>query len=196
MGDKEIGQVELRLQILQQVQDLSLDGHVQRGHRLVADDELGLQGQRPGDAHPMAAAAVQLVGIGVEQPGGEAHHVHQPGDLLIPVSYTHLDFSVGSIPRNIISLALPMTAAQLINVLYSVVDRIYLGRLPGHLALTGLGLTLPIISIVMGFANLCGTGGAPLCSIYRGKGEEEMCIRDRPRPLAKKPCSGAGTSRW
>ena len=66
------------------------------------------------------------------------------------------DFSVGSIPRNIISLALPMTAAQLINVLYSVVDRIYLGRLPGHLALTGLGLTLPIISIVMGFANLCG----------------------------------------
>ena len=87
------------------------------------------------------------------------------------------DFSVGSIPRNIISLALPMTAAQLINVLYSVVDRIYLGRLPGHLALTGLGLTLPIISIVMGFANLCGTGGAPLCSIYRGKGEEEEAER-------------------
>ena len=47
MGDKEIGQVELRLQILQQVQDLSLDGHVQRGHRLVADDELGLQGRCP-----------------------------------------------------------------------------------------------------------------------------------------------------
>ena len=67
------------------------------------------------------------------------------------------------------SLAVPMTAAQLINVLYSVVDRIYLGRLPGHLALTGLGLTLPIISIVMGFANLCGTGGAPLCSIYRAR---------------------------
>ena len=50
------------------------------------------------------------------------------------------DFSQGSIPRNILSLALPMTAAQLVNVLYSVVDRIYLGRLPGssHLALTGL----------------------------------------------------------
>lgn len=77
------------------------------------------------------------------------------------------DFSVGSIPRNIISLALPMTAAQLINVLYSVVDRIYLGRLPGHLALTGLGLTLPIISIVMGFANLCGTG-APPCAPSTG----------------------------
>ena len=53
------------------------------------------------------------------------------------------DFSVGSIPRNIISLALPMTAAQLINVLYSVVDRIYLGRLPGHLALTGPGADAP-----------------------------------------------------
>lgn len=61
------------------------------------------------------------------------------------------------------------------NVLYSVVDRIYLGRLPGssHLALTGLGVTIPIVSIIMGLANLCGTGGGPLCSIYRGKGDEE-----------------------
>ena len=85
------------------------------------------------------------------------------------------DFSQGSIPRNILSLALPMTAAQLVNVLYSVVDRIYLGRLPGssHLALTGLGVTIPIVSIIMGLANLCGTGGGPLCSIYRGKGDEE-----------------------
>ena len=87
------------------------------------------------------------------------------------------DFSQGSIAKNIMSLAVPMTAAQLINVLYSVVDRMYLGRLPGHLALTGLGLTIPIVSIIMGFANLCGTGGAPLCSIYRGKGEEEEAER-------------------
>lgn len=83
------------------------------------------------------------------------------------------DFSKGSIPKTILTLAGPMTLAQLINVLYSVVDRMYLGRLPGHLALTGLGLTMPIISILMGFANLCGMGGAPLCSIHRGKGEEE-----------------------
>ena len=85
------------------------------------------------------------------------------------------DFSQGSISRNILSLALPMTAAQLVNVLYSVVDRIYLGRLPGsgHLALTGLGITIPIVSIIMGLANLCGTGGAPLCSICRGQGDEE-----------------------
>ncbi|OUN20678.1 MATE family efflux transporter [Flavonifractor sp. An82] len=70
-------------------------------------------------------------------------------------------------------MAVPMTVAQLINILYNVVDRMYLGRLPGHLALTGLGLCLPIISIVMGFANLCGMGGAPLCSICRGRGEDE-----------------------
>ncbi len=81
------------------------------------------------------------------------------------------DFSKGSISKNILSLAVPMTAAQVVNVLYSVVDRIYLGLLPGHLALTGLGLTLPVISIIMGFANLCGTGGAPLCSMARGRGD-------------------------
>ena len=75
--------------------------------------------------------------------------------------------------RNIIYMAVPMTVAQLINILYNVVDRMYLGRLPGHLALTGLGLCLPIISILMGFANLCGMGGAPLCSICRGRGEQE-----------------------
>ena len=85
------------------------------------------------------------------------------------------DFSKGSISSNILALALPMTAAQLVNVLYSVVDRIYLGRLPGssHLALTGLGVTIPIVSIIMGLANLCGTGGAPLCSICRGRGDDE-----------------------
>lgn len=84
------------------------------------------------------------------------------------------DFSQGSIPWNILSLAVPMTAAQLVNVLYSVVDRIYLGRLPGsgYLALTGIGVTTPIVSILMGLANLCGTGGAPLCSISRGRGDD------------------------
>ena len=85
------------------------------------------------------------------------------------------DFSQGSILRNIIGMAIPTTLAQLINVLYSVVDRIYLGHIPGdgQLALTGLGVTMPVISILMGFANLCGTGGAPLCSIQRGKGDYE-----------------------
>ncbi len=79
--------------------------------------------------------------------------------------------------RNIIAMAVPMTVAQLINILYNVVDRMYLGRLPGHLALTGLGLCLPIIFILMGFANLCGMGGSPLCSICRGRGENEEAER-------------------
>ena len=79
--------------------------------------------------------------------------------------------------RNIIAMAVPMTVAQLINIPYNVVDRMYLGRLPGHLALTGLGLCLPIISILMGFANLCGMGGSPLCSICRGRGENEEAER-------------------
>ncbi|MCI8950645.1 MAG: MATE family efflux transporter [Lachnospiraceae bacterium] len=85
------------------------------------------------------------------------------------------DFSQGSVIQNILKLALPMTLAQLINVLYNIVDRIYIGRIPDHatMALTGLGLCLPIISMVIAFANLFGMGGAPLCSIYRGKGNEE-----------------------
>ena len=82
------------------------------------------------------------------------------------------DFSQGSIVSNILKLAVPMTTAQLINVLYNIIDRIYIGRIPENstLALTGLGLCLPIISMVTAFANLFGMGGAPLCSIERGKG--------------------------
>ena len=89
------------------------------------------------------------------------------------------DFSQGSIPRNIMDLAVPMTAAQLVNVLYSVVDRVYLSRLSStdSLALTGLGVCMPIVSILMGFANLCGTGGAPLCSINRGRGDDREAER-------------------
>ena len=89
------------------------------------------------------------------------------------------DYSVGSIPKNILSMALPMTVAQLVNVLYSVVDRIYLGHLPGsnHLALTGIGVTMPIVSVIMGLANLCGTGGAPLCSMARGRGDSDDAER-------------------
>lgn len=69
-----------------------------------------------------------------------------------------------------------MTAAQLINILYNIVDRMYIGHIDGTeglMALTGLGLCLPIVSIIMGFANLCGMGGSPLFSIHRGKEERE-----------------------
>ena len=82
------------------------------------------------------------------------------------------DFSKGSVMANILRLAVPMTLAQLINVLYNIVDRIYIGIIPENatLSLTGLGLCLPIISMVGAFANLFGMGGAPLCSIERGRG--------------------------
>lgn len=85
------------------------------------------------------------------------------------------DFSKGSVSGNILSLALPMTLAQLINVLYNVVDRIYIGHIPGAstVPLTGLGLALPIITIITAFANLFGMGGAPLCSIARGQKENK-----------------------
>lgn len=85
------------------------------------------------------------------------------------------DFTQGSILQNIMSMAIPITLGQLINILYSVVDRIYIGRIPGtaSLALTGLGLSIPVTTIVMAFSNLFGMGGAPLCSIERGKGDEK-----------------------
>ncbi|WP_394925742.1 MATE family efflux transporter [uncultured Robinsoniella sp.] len=85
------------------------------------------------------------------------------------------DFSKGNVYKNILELAVPMTMAQLINLLYNIVDRVYIGRIPeqGTLALTGLGLCFPIITMVSAFANLFGMGGAPLCSIERGRGDTE-----------------------
>lgn len=80
------------------------------------------------------------------------------------------DFGQGSIAANILRLAVPMTLAQLINVLYNVIDRIYIGHIPhtSTEALTGIGLTLPVITIITAFANLFGMGGAPLFSMSRG----------------------------
>lgn len=80
------------------------------------------------------------------------------------------DFSTGSVSGNILRLAIPMTLAQLINILYNVVDRIYIGHIPhtSTEALTGVGLALPIITIITAFANLFGMGGAPLFSMARG----------------------------
>ena len=85
------------------------------------------------------------------------------------------DFSQGSIMKILLRLAVPMTMAQLINVLYNVVDRMFIGRIGGESmdALTGVGVCLPMITIVIAFANLVGTGGAPLFSIERGQKNEE-----------------------
>ena len=85
------------------------------------------------------------------------------------------DFTKGSVAKVILKMALPLAVAQLVNVLYNIVDRIYIGQMPdvGSTALTGLGLAMPIITAVSAFANLCGHGGAPLCSIARGKGDTD-----------------------
>ena len=81
------------------------------------------------------------------------------------------DFSKGSVQKSIISQALPLMLAQLVQLLYNVVDRIYIGHLSGtdSLALTGIGLVFPITSLIAAFTNLFGTGGAPLFSIARGE---------------------------
>jgi len=85
------------------------------------------------------------------------------------------NFAVGSVSKHILSLAGPMIVAQLINVLYNVIDRIYIGRIGSNatLAMSGLGICLPVITIISAFANLFGMGGSPLCSIARGKGNNE-----------------------
>lgn len=89
------------------------------------------------------------------------------------------DFSKGSVCGHILLQAVPLTIAQLIQLLYNIVDRIYIGHLPGTngAALTGVGLVFPIISIISAFTNLFASGGAPLFSIARGAGEEQKASR-------------------
>lgn len=79
------------------------------------------------------------------------------------------------IGRLLLKLALPTVAAQIINMLYNIVDRIYIGHIKGvgALALTGVGVCMPIIMIVTAFAALVGNGGAPRASIFMGKGEND-----------------------
>ena len=77
--------------------------------------------------------------------------------------------------RLLLKLALPTVAAQLINMLYNIVDRIYIGHIPdiGATALTGVGVCMPLIMIVSAFAALVGYGGAPRASIFMGKQDKE-----------------------
>ena len=85
------------------------------------------------------------------------------------------DFSRGRVWQNIIYQALPLMLAQLVQLLYNVVDRVYIGHLPGSdgLALTGIGLVFPLTTLIAAFTYLYGTGGTPLFSIARGAAEEE-----------------------
>ena len=78
-----------------------------------------------------------------------------------------------------LKLAVPTVAAQLINMLYNIVDRIYIGHIPevGSTALTGVGVTFPIITLVSAFAAFAGQGGAPLASIQLGAGRRDEAER-------------------
>ena len=86
---------------------------------------------------------------------------------------TQSDFSVGSVRRLILSQAVPLIVAQVIQLLYNIVDRIYIGHLPGigPMALTGLGITFPVVVLIVAFTTLFGTGGATLFSLARGRGD-------------------------
>ena len=85
------------------------------------------------------------------------------------------DFSTGRVWRRIVTQAVPLTLAQLTQLLYNIVDRVYIGHLPGadSTALTGLGLTFPVVTLIAAFTALFGSGGTPLFSIARGAGEED-----------------------
>ena len=79
------------------------------------------------------------------------------------------------IGKLMLELALPSVLAQIVNVLYNIVDRIYIGRIPdvGSLALTGVGVTFPIITIISAFAGFASGGGAPLAAIALGQKNRE-----------------------
>ncbi len=85
------------------------------------------------------------------------------------------DMGSGSIPKLMLNLAIPAVVAQLINMLYNIVDRIYIGHIPdaGASALTGVGLFLPILMMINAFAMLAGSGGAPRAAIAMGKNDRE-----------------------
>lgn len=86
-----------------------------------------------------------------------------------------VDFSKGSIPKNIMNVALPIIISELVHVLYNMVDRMFIGHIEGigTAALTGVGVSLPLITVITAFSFLCGVGGMPLFSIARGKKQEE-----------------------
>ena len=86
-----------------------------------------------------------------------------------------VDFSKGPVWKCIIAQAVPLTIAQLVQLLYNVVDRIYIGHLGdgNSIALTGVGLTFPVVTLIMAFTALFGNGGVPLFSMARGAGDEE-----------------------
>ncbi|MEE1077607.1 MAG: MATE family efflux transporter [Agathobacter sp.] len=86
-----------------------------------------------------------------------------------------VNLAEGSIGKLLLKLALPATVAQVVNLLYNMVDRIFIGHIPktGDIALTGLGLCFPILMLISAFASLVGSGGAPQAAIAMGKGDKK-----------------------
>lgn len=86
-----------------------------------------------------------------------------------------VDFGNGKTLTNIVATALPMFVAQILNLLYNIVDRIYIARIPriGTAALGAVGLCFPIVILITAFTNMFGSGGAPLFSISRGAGNRK-----------------------
>ena len=89
------------------------------------------------------------------------------------------DFSRGRVSLVILRLGLPMMLAELVHVLYNIVDRMYIGHMAegGTLALTGLGICFPLITLIGAFANLFSTGGATLATIARGEKDDRKAER-------------------
>ena len=89
------------------------------------------------------------------------------------------DMGSGSIPRLLAQLAIPAVVAQIVNLLYNIVDRIYIGHIPevGAAALTGVGLFTPILMLINAFAMLAGAGGAPRAAISMGRGDNKTAER-------------------
>ena len=90
-----------------------------------------------------------------------------------------VDFSKGPVWKCIVAQAIPLTIAQLVQLTYNVVDRIYIGHMGdgNSLALTGVGLTFPIVTLIMAFTALFGMGGVPLFSMARGAENPEKAGR-------------------
>ena len=85
------------------------------------------------------------------------------------------DMGTGSVKKLMLRLAVPAVVGQVVNLLYNIVDRIYIGHIPevGGTALTGVGLFTPILMLITAFAMLAGAGGAPRAAIAMGKGDKE-----------------------
>ena len=98
---------------------------------------------------------------------------------MVKNSNTQRNFAEGSVAGHIVRMSVPMMVAQLVNVLYNVVDRVYISNIPatGSLALAGVGVAMPVITVVTAFTALLAQGGVSLCSIARGRGDREAAER-------------------